>query len=303
MDQALGESPTISDLIPSWERSLRARNRADKTIRSYGDTARLFEAFLNGERLPIAVDQIAHQHVELFMQDQLTRWRPATAGVRYRSLQQFFKWVVDEDELAESPMARMSPPHVPEDPVPIVTDDDLRLLLKACEGKTFEHRRDAAILRVFIDTGCRLGEVAGLDAADVDLDLNVIVVNGKGGRTRSVPFGAKTGQAVDRYLRIRTRHADAKGSGLWLGAKGRMTDSGLVQMLRRRCKDAGIEQLHPHQLRHTAAHNWLAMGGNEGDAMRLFGWKSRQMLNRYGASAADERARDAYRRIAPGDRL
>ena len=161
------------------------------------------------------------------MQDQLNRWRPATAGVRYRSLQQFFKWVVEEEELTESPMARMSPPHVPEDPVPVVADDDLRRLLKACGGKAFEDRRDSAVMWLFIDTGCRLGEVAGLDVADVDLDLNVITVIGKGDRTRTVPFGAKAGQAIDRYLRARLRHPNSGSGALWLGAKGRMTDSGL----------------------------------------------------------------------------
>jgi integrase len=90
---------------------------------------------------------------------------------------------------------------------------------------------------------------------------------------------------------------------LWLGEKGVLGESGVAQMIRRRCKDAGIPQLHPHQFRHTAAHEWLREDIGETNAMRLFGWRSRQMLSRYGAAAADERARDAFRRLAPGDRL
>lgn len=135
--------------------------------------------------------------------------RPATLSQRFRSLQQFFKWLADEGEIERSPMATMRSPQVPEAPPPVLREEGLRRLLEACAGTSFEDRRDAAILRLFIDTGMCRAELAGLRLDDVDFDHEVALVMGNGRRPRACPFGHKTGQALDRCLRVRSRRADA----------------------------------------------------------------------------------------------
>jgi integrase/recombinase XerC len=188
--------------------SLQAEGKSPNTLRLYLGAVDKLAKWVEANAGPADPRQLTRTDLALFMAAMSKEWKPSTCSLNYRALQQFFGWLVREDRIDRSPMERMRPPSVPEQPVAVLTDDQLRTLLTACDGRDFVDRRDMAIIRMFLDTGCRRGEIAGLTTADVSLEERDITVIGKGSRVRIIPFGLKTAQALGRYLRLR------EGSGL-----------------------------------------------------------------------------------------
>jgi site-specific recombinase XerD len=160
-------------LLGSFERHLRAANRADTTVATYLVAARQAEAFLRarGKELP----QASRADLEAFMGNLLARRSPSTAATYHKILRILYAWLEEEDELDANPMARLRPPIIPEQPVPVVPEDGLRRLLATSAGKTFEDRRDTALILLLVDVGPRRAELMGAKVSDLDFDLDVLL--------------------------------------------------------------------------------------------------------------------------------
>jgi integrase/recombinase XerD len=291
--------------IGSFRLHLAAEGKAAKTVRTYVEAVQWFAAAHLLQKVGrTRWEEVRRQDVQKWIVSLLERYSAAYASNQFRALQQFFKWLAAEEEIPD-PVAGLRPPHVPDQPVPVFNGDDLARLERACAGRSFHQRRDAAVIAVFRATGMRLSELAGIrydpadpGRSDVDLWHREITVHGKGRKTRTVKISHGAARALDRYIRVRARHAQAYRPQLWLGTnnRGPMTASGIYQVIARRGRECGVE-VFPHRFRHHFSHTWLDRGGAEGDLMELNGWTSMQMLRRYGASARSARARRSYDRV------
>ncbi len=291
--------------ISSFRLHLAAEGKSVKTVRTYTEAVQWFAAaHLLAQTSRTCWEEVDGQDVQHWIVRLLGRYSGAYASNQYRALQQFFKWLAAEEELPD-PMAGLRPPKVTSKLVPVFTSQELSQLARACAGRGFTQRRDTAIVAVLTASGIRLSELAGIryhpgDAqrSDVDLWHREITVRGKGGKPRIVKISHEAARSLDRYIRVRARHAQAYRPQLWLGVsnRGPMTASGIYQMIARRGRQCGMD-VYPHRFRHHFSHTWLDRGGPEGDLMELNGWTSPQMLRLYGASARSARARRTYDRI------
>lgn len=296
---------TIASLIPHYKLHLQASGKRPRTVEGYLYSLDLFADFIGSK----AVEKVTKADIQQWLV-HLSEGRgnaPGTVKHRFDNMRPFWRWLVAEDEIPTDPTAGMRSPKAPQHEQATVSDEEIRALLATVEGsRDWLDRRDTAIIRVLADTGMRRGGLVNLKVDDVDLTGRHLTVTRKGGRRVSVPFGVKTAQALSRYMRARDGRPDAALPDLWLGKRhGKaLTGSGVNDMLRQRSRQAGLRRLvNPHAFRRAFAHHWLAEGGTEGHLMEVAGWTDREMVDRYARAHRAQRARDAHRRIAPGDRF
>jgi integrase/recombinase XerD len=279
-------------LITSWCLSLHSKRPSTRDA-----YPRRLRAFADGRDLLTVTRDDCRQY--LLDMEHNGRAR-TTVRNHWVALKSFYGFLAEEGEVKVNPMDGVKN-QLPEPPPPEFPDDDtFARVMKTTRGGGDDlwNRRDAAMLQFCAATGVRIGELLALEVGDIDLAHGFAIVrHGKGDRARTVVFDDETARMLDRYMRMRGRHAKAQVPQLWICRNGALGHDGAQRMLERRCIKAGVKPFGFHKLRHRFAHEFLSRGGDEGALQMLGGWRNPTVMRRYGSSLAAQRAAETYKRI------
>ncbi len=296
-------------LIEGFVLSCKVENKSPKTISFYKNNLDKFVWFLNKFGID-TIDATTIRNFLRYVKDTENRWdstnaranrmvSPTTVKSYYISLSALFTWALEEQLITSNPMATVKKPKLPNKSVKGCETETIKILLNAFNGRSFNDLRNKAMLLMFLDTGLRLSELAGLTLSDINIEKGIIKIIGKGNKERYARIGVKTQKALWNYL----AHRPVEKEYVWLG-KGycKMTVDGIALVIRNLGKRLGI-RLSPHKLRHSFAISFLRNGANPFELQIALGHTTLEMTRRYTQALGFD---DVFKRhvlASPVDRL
>ena len=252
-DLAKSQSLYFHDLADEFIQSLIALGRRAQTIRAYRQRLSLIANHLVG----VQVNQLTPRTIDSLVSIFRAQYAPASVAGLIQTLKTFFRFCMVRGYIGLSPAGHLKKP--PLERVPsnkVMSQSDLeRMIERANEnGATLEY----CLLLFMADTGCRVGELIGLDLKDVDLDRCEATVTGKTGY-RVLDYGEATQAALKVWLDVRPKTDPV---AFFTTREGRISHRCIYTHLETLAADLGIERYNPHAIRHRVGQAWVDSGAN-----------------------------------------
>lgn len=290
----------MEPLIAAFIDECELAELSPRTIETYQRTLARYHWWCIRDGAPLEVADQSPATVRAFLrylQSNTDRWdaaathapshQPVTARTLHayhRVLSRYYNWLVDQEYIETSPMAKVRAPKFATDQPDPFDDAELARLAAALRaaGDDARAERNRAIVAVLLDIGLRASELCALQLHAYDMTTgDLVIVAGKGNKTRQLRLGARARRQVRRYW-IRHRQGRGDSGPLFLATKGgALTRSGLWQLLAGVGSTAGVEPCNPHRFRHTAAVTAIRAGMREFELQLMLGHTSLEMTRRY----------------------
>jgi len=271
------------------------KNASPHTCRCYRKDLEGFEGFLKNSGMYLApsgnvelgkVDRIAIRKYLSFLH---RKNRKSSIARKISTLRSFFKYLVREQMIPSNPAKSVSTPKVEKTlPTTLTVDEAFRLMEspkhlsdKSSARSKEKDLRDRAILELLYSSGLRVSELVGLNSNQLDLDLGIVRVMGKGRKERIVPVGVKAIEALKAYLEGRgiVEGEDPLVINSW---GGRLTARSIGRLIKKYSRHSGIfRKVSPHSLRHTFATHLLDAGADIREIQEMLGHSSLSTTQRY----------------------
>jgi len=207
------------------------------------------------------------------------RNKKSSIARKVSTLRSFYKYLVRERLVPSNPAKAVSTPKVEKLlPTALTVDEAFRLMEAPAEKKGL---RDRAILELLYSSGVRVGELVGINVNQLDQDLGIVKVMGKGRKERIVPVGLKAIEALKAYLQERGDMGEEEP--LFVNSRGgRLTARSVGRLVKKYTKRSGIfRKVSPHSLRHTFATHLLDAGADIREIQEMLGHASLSTTQRY----------------------
>lgn len=287
----------FSDAFDAFMLHQRTSRHTAKTIEYYNYSLGRLRSWLEAQAIK-DIAEVDANAIRRFLLELEGTLKPNSIHGIARAIRALFSFLVREEMLEGTPMARVKMPKTDKTLLPSFTPEEIQKLEKGTEGKDPTNIRNRAIVLLLLDSGLRLSECASLSVGDIDPQTGLMQVMGKGRKERVSKLGATALKAFAKYSRIR---GGESGEPLWIGKQGPMTSYGLAECLEKLGKRVGVHA-HPHKFRRSCALMMLRSGADVFSVQYLLGHADLGVMRRYLAQTDSDIA-TAHERHSPVDSL
>ena len=271
------------------------KNASPHTCRCYGKDLEEFEDFLKKSEMYLSasgrveIEKADRMAIRKYMSLLHRKNRKSSIARKVSTLRSFFKYLTREQVIASNPAKSVSTPKVEKTlPTTLTVDEAFRLMEspksipEKSSGVSKESRlRDRAILELLYSSGLRVSELVGLNLDQLNPDLGIVRVMGKGRKERIVPVGVKALEALKDYLE--ERGVSRGEEAIFMNSLGgRLTTRSVGRLIKKYTRHSGIfRKVSPHSLRHTFATHLLDAGADIREIQEMLGHSSLSTTQRY----------------------
>jgi len=293
----------FDEMVQVFTLYCKSKGLADRTLQTYESSLEKLTDYLHRDGTDS--EAITPNHLRGFVAEQLEKGLSRSSiAIHMRSVRVFFNFLARERVVERNPMRNVDTPKVPQTYPEVLSEEQMKRLLKACNRSTWVGARNYTMLLTFLDTGIRLSELIGLNLEDVNLqNWTIRVRNGKGSKERYVFMGRSLFRALRKW--IDARGVSCPDPAFFITNNGHRHDLRNVErIIERLATKAGLQDVRvtPHILRHTFATHYIQNGGDPFSLQRILGHSDIKTTMIY-VNLAGVGLREAHAKASPVDRI